>query len=235
MSVKIPHRFLNRLLPGTGINTINYLILGTFNPGEPDTGLVTKEHHLALQLIFDTPKYKRFAEVSNFYDRPQNRFWGVMDRIDKPALYLEKGIDFKNLAGLKFFKGMDRVEVFNRQQAFCNKNALFISDLVCEITTTDFAAVYNNFSDAHIDGKVSGWNTPFLKELINRTKPRKIILNMSEGPAIPNISKHIQQIKQLSPAQIIVLPSTSGAAGYTYPELMASWSAAINLPTTITP
>src|SRR5688500_14596289 len=97
MSLKITHRFLPRLTPQIECNKIKFLILGTFNPGEVTLDEISPTHSQALSRIYKSAKYRRFAEVLNFYDRPANRFWGVMDRIFNSSIFEELGFGYKHL------------------------------------------------------------------------------------------------------------------------------------------
>lgn len=109
----IPHRFIDRLLPADDDIEMRILIIGTFNPGAPIASTLSQEQLQRWNTIAETKKYKRFNLVRNFYDRPANRFWGIMDRLEHPALYREKGIMHKNFLGLKFFVKCDREMIQN--------------------------------------------------------------------------------------------------------------------------
>jgi len=229
MSIIIPHRFIERLTPSQAVDRIRVLIIGTFNPGEPDELILTSTHQKALQAIYNTPKYERFRKVRNFYDRPQNRFWAVMDRLDKPALFQCQGIQFKNPHGLKYYSGQDREVVYRRQQAFCQKHGIFISDVIRTIKTDDISKVYTKFRDADIDGMIDTTNTKQLEEIIDRFRPLQVILNVNEGPHIPNLSSHLRRIKAMAGICLRLVPSTSGAAGWSYGDLVKQWQSAITL------
>ena len=151
MSVRITHRFLNRLAYVGSPKAVRIIVLGSFNPGQPDLPNLPKKWADELHQLFSTPKYHRFNAVKNFYDRPANRFWGVIDRIHQPGLYEEHGIRFRNPNGLKFFKSNDRDAVFERQQAFCKANGIFISDIAKALQTSEFDSIFNNFSDIAVD------------------------------------------------------------------------------------
>lgn len=230
MPIAIPHRFIERLLPDVNTQTIRTLIIGTFNPGEvQDLQPLPPHQHNQLQLIYESSKYRRFAEVLNYYDRPSNRFWGIMDRLHQPRLYSENASDFQNINGLKHYKGANRQQVFARQQAFCHQHGIFITDFVREIQTDTFTNVYNNFKDMDIDPLVSTWNTPFLLQVIQQYQPQKVILNVNESRSIPRISEQIRIIKDTAGDSICPVSSTSGSAAGTYEELVREWAAALGI------
>jgi hypothetical protein len=80
MPIKIEHRFVSRLLPGKATKKIDVIIIGTFNPGPPVMHLLTDEERKEFAEIEKTLSYRRLNQVRNFYDRPQNRFWKIMDK-----------------------------------------------------------------------------------------------------------------------------------------------------------
>jgi hypothetical protein len=228
MSISIPHRFIDRLLPEDNLS-VKTVIIGTFNPGEPEISNISQQQKQHLGIIFSSKKHLHFREVKNFYDHPQNRFWGVMDRIANPEIYEKHGLGHKNLEGLKYFTGMNRDVVFKRQLQFCQKHGLLISDLVREVNTSEFEKVYNNFQDVDIDPFVSSWNTNALIELIQKNHAIRVIFNVNESSSIPVISQQIQIIKSTAPQNIFRVSSTSGAAGYTYEHLIPEWKMALNI------
>jgi len=230
MSVRIPHRFLERLEYTGGSGNIRVIILGSFNPGEPDMADLPEDYRAELNILFSTQKYRRFKQVQNFYDRPPNRFWGIMDRINNPDLYAKNGHKFRNIDGLKFFRGGDRDAVFLRQQCFCRANGIFISDVVKAISTIDFKNVYNNFSDVVVNKHVTEFNSDHLLELIAANPMAQVIFNVKESPLIPTISQQLHLLRDAAGTfRSHWMPSTSGAAGGRYEELLPSWQKAIQL------
>lgn len=118
MPIRIEHRFVIRLLPGEATEKINVIIIGTFNPAPPVTHLLTEEERKEFAKIEKTLSYIRLNQVRNFYDRPQNRFWKIMDRIHNATFYEDNHITTKNSNGLKYYTDMNRDSVFVRQQTF---------------------------------------------------------------------------------------------------------------------
>jgi len=187
-----------------------------------------KEYAEELHQLYSTVKYQRFNQVRNFYDRPQNRFWGVMDRIHAPAIYEGNGQNYRNLNGLKFFKGCDRETVFLRQQKFCRDHGVFISDVVRAIATTDFRSVYDNFSDKVVDRSAVEFNTDHLIEIIRAYPNARVVFNVKESGMTPSINRELGLLK--SEAGVVRShwpPSTSGAAGNNYPALIPHWGKAL--------
>ncbi|WP_029279236.1 hypothetical protein [Pedobacter borealis] len=133
--IHIPHRFLERLTASDNIKFISLLIVGTFNPGEPYLELLNDLELKEFSLIKENPKFKKFNLVKNFYDRPQNRFWKIMDIISNQSFYADKPLKTINRTGLKFYRKLDRDVVFEAQKSFCLKNGVFITDIVREIRT----------------------------------------------------------------------------------------------------
>lgn len=224
----IPHRFLDRLNPRPSTGMLNTLIIGTFNPGLPIEETLTDQERLLFQGIRDTDKFRRFNEVRNFYDRPQNRFWKIMDVINAPEYYLRNSYKAKNPEGLKYYSGFDRDTVFQRQQQFCAYKGLFITDIVRKINTSSFDVIYNNFADSAIDGLVAEWNTEHIIDTISQFKPAHVIINFGIAGTIPRISEQVDSIKQQFPDIITHALSTSGAAGNTYLDLVADWGRFFN-------
>jgi len=112
MSIRIEHRFIKRLLPEADTKTINYIVVGTFNPAPPIVHLLTIQERIAFAKIENSKSYTRLSQVKNFYDRPQNRFWKVMDLIHNASFYTTGNFKAKNADGLKHYKGMDRDKLF---------------------------------------------------------------------------------------------------------------------------
>jgi hypothetical protein len=147
MAVIVPHRFLNRLVPDHNILFIRYLLIGTFNPGPPCENLLTDLEKREVRSIIESKQYKNISSVRNFYDRPSNRMWGTMDRLHKPSLYSMHGNKFRNINGLKYFKKLERDDVYLRQQAFCEEQGIFISDMIRSIKPKELAKIYSQFKD----------------------------------------------------------------------------------------
>jgi hypothetical protein len=223
MAIIVPHRFLDRLAPGGDVPRIRYLMIGTFNPGRPCNDQLTDEERVLVENIVEGAQYKKIDAVRNFYDRPANRFWGVMDRLHKPDLYQAHGVKHRNSNGLKYFATLKREEVYDRQQAFCRAQGVFISDIIRSIEPTSLAGIYKQFKDTDIDGCVRQWNTNQLLAAIEQYDPIKVIFSFKEGEAIPNISREMRRIKTQYPGKVVSLLSPSGAAGNDYASLIANW------------
>jgi hypothetical protein len=229
MSVRIPHRFIGRLAYTDPPEGIQVIILGSFNPGEPDMATLPHEHADQLRQLFSTAKYRRFSQVRNFYDRPPNRFWGVMDRIRDPATYEQYGQKFRNSQGLKFFKGGDRDAVFQRQQEFCREKGIFISDVVKAVTTTEFRSIYDNFSDTSVNNWATEFNTAHLLEILHANRLVRVLFNIKKSRTTPAINQELAFLTAAAgPGRIHWLPSTSGAAGNQYDELVPQWKKALS-------
>lgn len=224
MSIHIPHRFIERLTPSKDTTFIHLLIIGTFNPGEPNDALLSDKELSKIKEIRASKKYQKFNLVKNFYDRPQNRFWKIMDIIYNPSFYFDKPKNFKNTSGLKFYtRKMDREAVFNSQKAFCSKYGVFITDIVRKIHTDSFQDIYDKFPDKKIELSKCDWNTDDIIDIIENFNPKKILINFKQSPQLPKISKEVEKIREAYPDKIISLASTSGAAGNTYDMLYEEW------------
>jgi hypothetical protein len=86
MAIIIDHRFIDRLLPTTN-KKLRVLIIGTFNPGLPDRLKLTEDETIQFNSIESSEKFQKFNLVRNFYDRPQNRFWKIMDYFHNEEFY----------------------------------------------------------------------------------------------------------------------------------------------------
>ena len=225
MAIKIRHRFYERLTPALDkYKFINTIIIGTFNPGLPDKIHLEELEKQHFEKIEVSPKFQKFNLVSNFYDRPQNRFWGVMDRLANPKFYADNGINARNQDGLKFYKGMNRKVVFEKQQDFCVKAGIFITDIVNEINPLTFESIYDNFPDTKIEAANPVWHTTEIIETIKMFDPKKILINFrTDNPAIPKIGGQAKQIKNSFSSITTSVLSTSGAATNDYPSLMNDW------------
>lgn len=210
--------------------SIRFVILGSFNPGEPDMQSLSESHADELRQLYSTPKYQRFSQVRNFYDRPPNRFWGVMDRIHSPILYEKNGHGFKNPDGLKHFKGGDRLAVLDRQLDFCRTQGIFISDIVTAVSTTDFRGIYNNFSDTLVSKYSKEFNTDYLLDVLGANKTARLLLNVRESSSTPMINQHLARLRAAASGRCKEMPSTSGAAGRLYKDLVPEWKDALSLP-----
>ena len=229
MSIAISHRFIDRILPGKSQTSIRYLIIGTFNPGLPDEPLLTESESRKFKIIAASDKFKKFNATKNFYDRSQNRFWGIMDRLNQPELYEEFGQDYRNPNGLKYYKHCNRVAVFQRQQEFCQKQGIFITDLVRTIYPSSFHQIYDNFPDTMIEAANPDWNTTGLLKAIKKYKPKKVLVNFRKNNALPGISNQVERIESRYPGKVFFLPSSSGSAKKSYSQLMDYWSKLIKV------
>jgi hypothetical protein len=223
MAIVIPHRFIERLLPQEGVRFIDTVIVGTFNPGHPVIERLTDEERKEFDLIHPTKKFQKFNEVRNFYDRPQNRFWKVMDILCNPDYYNNKDLKVKNPEGLKFYSKMDRDHVYNRQVSFCLNRGILITDLVRQIQPRSFVNIYQNFPDKAIETAACVWNTEGILKTIEDYQPKRILINLKMDKSIPNISNEISKIQQNYGSRTYNVLSTSGAAGNTYSDLAKFW------------
>jgi len=225
MAIIIDHRFLNRLLP-TNNRPIKTLIIGTFNPAIPDKTKLNETEGVQFHQIEASEKFKKFNEVRNFYDRPQNRFWKIHDYYHNKEFYEKNELEAKNPSGLKFYKGrgLTRDIVFERQQDYCEKSGVFITDIVTRIRPTSFCDIYDNFPDSAIEKSDCDWNTDGILNSFGLNRPNRIIVNFKVNEKqIPRISKEINRIKKEFGDNVVTAYSTSGAAGYTYLKLIENW------------
>ncbi len=217
-SIKIPHKFIDRLTPGDNIEYIKFLIIGTFNPGYPILNGDTLTENDQKNII------KNQAGL-NFYDRANNRFWGVLDRLYFKNNYLEKTKKYKRINGLKLYKGFNSPnDVFQSQQNFCKENGVFITDIVSEITVPKIEGIYNGFNDQYFDNAVSEWNTKNILSLIDKYNPHRVLFTFSKSKTIPEISKNVQFIIDKNPTKTFFLSSPSGNAKKSYEQLIFDWS-----------
>ncbi|MDL5047786.1 hypothetical protein QQ054_17350 [Oscillatoria amoena NRMC-F 0135] len=223
MAIKISHRFLDRLLPTNNIKFIDTIIIGTFNPGIPDLDKLTTQEWQIFEDILGSKKFQKFNQVKNFYDRPQNRFWKIMDVIAHPDFYLNRNLSDKNPHGLKYFAKMDRDTVFKSQQIFCETQGIFITDIVRQIEPKTFDNIYNNFPDTAIENSSCVWNTLGILDVVEKYRPQRILINFSQSRSIPTISQEIGKIQHLYSNITKTVLSTSGAAGYNYETLINHW------------
>lgn len=224
MAIRIQHRFINRLLPDECVKRIDLIIIGTFNPGLPNKELLTYKELKEFETIELTTKFQKFNLVKNFYDRPQNRFWKIMDYVNNPDFYKDNDYSKKNPKGLKYYKGMDRLEVFTRQLEFCKKRNVLITDIVREMQPNSFAEIYDNFPDVVVEQAESTYNTEGIIEVIEKYKPNKIVVNFRPNKkTIPKVSGQIEKIKESFHGSFYIASSTSGSAGYDYSILIGEW------------
>ena len=225
MAITINHRFINRLTSTDNYDKINVVIIGTFNPGLPDVLKLNPTEKAQFEEIEKSKKFKKFNQVKNFYDRPQNRFWKVMDYLNDKDFYSKNSIEDKNHNGLKFYVGMDREKVFKRQVDFCLQKRILITDIAKTINPISFCDIYDNFPDTAIEKAFPIWNTDDIIEVINKHSPDKILINFkADSKSTPNICSEISKIAKRFPDKLIPsLKSTSGAAGYKYDELIENW------------
>ena len=223
MSIIIPHRFLSRLLPEENVSFINTVVIGTFNPGHPNLLRLTESEKQLFGKISTSKKFLKFCQVKNFYDRPQNRFWKIMDIISNPEFYSEKSLKTRNPNGIKYYAKMDRMKIFENQNSFCAQHGLMITDIVRQIEPTTFNSIYDNFPDKIIENSKCAWNTQGILNLIEKYQPKRIIVNFSLSKAIPKISMEIRKIQTAYKGKVFYVLSTSGAAGNSYEILLNNW------------
>lgn len=225
MAIEINHRFIDRLTSTQGYDKFNIIIIGTFNPGHPNLDKLNSTERTQFEEIRASKKFLKFDEVKNFYDRPQNRFWKVMDYFNDIEFYSENSIGTINLNGLKHYAGMDRNKVFKRQSNFCKKKGILITDIAKTIKPLNFCDIYDNFPDTAIEKADPIWNTEDIIAVIQKHKPKKVLVNFkSDSKATPKICSQITKILSRFPDRIIPsVKSTSGAAGYKYEELIENW------------
>lgn len=225
MAIIIDHRFINRLLPTKG-KQIKVLIIGTFNPGIPDKTKLNETERIQFQQIESTAKFKKFNEVRNFYDRPQNRFWKILDYFHDREFYSKNELESRNPNGLKFYRGqgLTRDIVFKRQQDYCDKSGIFITDIVKQLRPVNFCDIYDNFPDSAIEKSDCDWNTEGILSSFDPNGLKRVIVNFKVNERqIPRISKEINRVKKVFGDKVVSAYSTSGAAGYKYSELVADW------------
>lgn len=225
MAIIINHRFIDRITSTENYDKINVVIIGTFNPGLTDILKLNATEKAQFDEIERTKKFKAFNQVKNFYDRPQNRFWKVMDFINDKSYYLKNSIGDKNHGGLKFYVGMNRDDVFKKQLDFCLQKNILITDIAKTINPISFCDIYDNFPDTAIEKSLPIWNTDDIIEVILKYRPDKILINFkADSKSTPNICSEILKIANHFPDKLIPsLKSTSGAAGYGYEELIDNW------------
>lgn len=225
MAITINHRFINRLTSTENYDKINVVIIGTFNPRLPDVLKLNSTEKAQFEEIEKSKKFKKFSQVKNFYDRPQNRFWKVMDYINDKDFYSKNSVEDKNHNGLKFYVGMDREKVYKKQIDFCLQKRILITDIAKTINPVNFRDIYDNFPDTAIEKSFPIWNTDNIIEVIQNYNPEKILINFkADSKATPNICSEISKIVKKFPDKLIPsLKSTSGSAGYKYDDLIENW------------
>lgn len=224
MPIIIDHRFIDRLTPNRN-RKLSTVIVGTFNPGIPDKAMLTSAEKAEFERIECSPKFQKFNEVMNFYDRPQNRFWKVHDYFHDKEFYSNNPIESRNYRGLKFYvnRGITRREVFDKQEKYCQSNGIFITDLVRQIRPTSFQSIYDNFPDSIIERCDCDWNTDHLLPLLKLANPRRIIVNFKVTSQIPRLSGEVTKIQEVFGDKVVHVLSTSGTAGNTYKALVDDW------------
>jgi hypothetical protein len=225
MPIIIDHRFINRLLPSPS-QSIKVVIIGTFNPGAPDLIKLTEAERIKFELIQSSEKFKKFNEVRNFYDRPQNRFWKVHDYLHNKVFYQKNSLDSINPNGLKFYykNGLTREDVYKKQVEYCDKKGIFITDIVKQLRPATFSNIYDNFPDTAIEKSDCDWTTELLLRSLNFHDPKRIIINFKLNERqLPRISNEINKIKNVFRERVVSVLSTSGAAGNKYSELIENW------------
>jgi hypothetical protein len=225
MAIIINHRFINRLTATENYKKIKIVIIGTFNPGLPDVLKLNAAEKAQFEEIEKSKKFIKFNQVKNFYDRPQNRFWKVMDYINDKNFYSTNSIKDKNYNGLKYYGGMDRDKVYKQQTDFCLQKGILVTDIAKTINPTSFNDIYDNFPDTAIEKALPIWNTDDIIKVIQKHNPDKILINFkADNKSTPNICSEITKIANRFPGKLIPsLKSTSGAAGYKYEELIENW------------
>ncbi len=224
MAIIIPHRFKDRISPINKVNTFEYIIIGTFNPDIPIIDQLSETEKKQYKEISEKPKFIKFNEIKNFYDRPQNRFWKIMDYINDPSFYGDKNYSLKNENGLKFYKKMNRMNVFEKQKAFCESKNILITDIVSEIKPISFCDIYDNFPDKAIENSECEFNTKNILEIIKKNNIKRVIVNFKTNEkTIPKISAEINEIRKKSKTDFKFAKSTSGAAGNSYEDLILEW------------
>ena len=205
---------------------IKTVIIGTFNPGIPDRSKLDETEKVQFQQIESSEKFKKFNEVKNFYDRPQNRFWKILDYFHDKAFYAQNPLEARNPNGLKFYKsrGGTREKVYARQQEYCEKSGIFITDIVKRIRPVTFCDIYDNFPDTAIEKSDCDWNTDGIINSFRPTNAVRIIVNFKlNEKQIPRISSEINKIQKAFGDKVVNAFSTSGAAGFKYSELVENW------------
>jgi len=226
MAINIPHRFLDRVVELPFQTKVNIIIIGTFNPGLPVIENLTEEELAIFEGIRTTSKFQTFNEVMNFYDRPQNRFWKIMDFLHMPEFYADGNYRLVNEYGIKYYRNMgNRLQVYERQQQFCQTKGIFITDIVQRIHPESFREIYDNFPDTAIERGNPDWNDQAISRIIREHQPSKVLINFNHNSdAIPNIRERIEGlINEYPQITFLNMPSTSGAAGGKYDELIPIW------------
>jgi G:T/U-mismatch repair DNA glycosylase len=217
--VQIHHKFVDKLTPKSGIYQIDFLVIGTFNPGIPNLNIASLADDLRKKILNN-------QSGLNFYDRPNNRFWGVIDRIFFDNQYIGILKDFKRLDGLKYYKGLnDQNSVNQIQTEFCIKNGIFITDIVSKIAVdfNELNKIYDGFNDSFFDKSVYEWNTNNIISLINQYNPKRILFTFSKSKSIPEISKNVDYILAGNENRTFFLSSPSGNAKNSYLKLTDNW------------
>ena len=133
----------------------------------------------------------------NFYDRPPNRFWGIIDRLLHEDFYVANGMKAKRVGSLKHYKEVERRSTFEQQQIFCSNHGILVTDFIRTINPKSFEGIYDNFDDRKIDGVVAKWNTDFLIDLINKSKTEKVFVNFQNNiHSIPNITSAVKKLSE---------------------------------------
>lgn len=218
--VQIPHKFIDKLTPNGEISKINFLVIGTFNPGIPSLDMSSLTLDLQEKII-------KNQSGLNFYDRPNNRFWGVIDRIFFKNEYSGVSKDFKRLEGLKYYKDLNDQKLVNQIQIdFCIKMGIFITDIVSKIAvdSDELHKIYDGFNDTHFDNSVFEWNTNNIIALIKQYNPKRVLFTFSKSKSIPEISKNVDHILTGNETRTFFLSSPSGNAKNSYLKLVDDWS-----------
>ncbi len=226
---------MDRLSTSNNKIKICCLIIGTFNPGEPDLAKLDATEKRQFESLSGSKKYKEFQKIHNFYDRSKNRFWKVLDILQNEEFY---NSDFKkiNPNGLKYYKTkvkMNAVNTYQKQQEFCKSEQIYITDLVKSINPISFCDIYDSFPDTIIEKSDPDWNTPDIIEMINNYSISKILVNFDfNSKSTPKLNGQISKIKEKFEKpydHVFRIMSPSGAAQNTYEELVTDWKKHIEI------
>jgi hypothetical protein len=227
MAIKIKHKFIDRIFINDKKINIKIMIIGTFNPGKPIRKFLNEKEITQFTAISNLKKFQSFDQIMNFYDRPRNRFWKIMDILNIPTFY---NTDYKkiNPDGLKFYssKNMTREKTYNRQIEFCKSRQIEITDLVSAINPISFSGIYDAFSDIVIEKSNPEWNTENIINMIRIYSPQKLLVNFDfESKSTPKLNEQLKIIMCKFPElEITRILSPSGAAANSYDELLNDWN-----------
>ncbi|PKP38099.1 MAG: hypothetical protein CVT97_02980 [Bacteroidetes bacterium HGW-Bacteroidetes-14] len=231
MTIRIKHKFSDRLYINDESSKIDTIIIGTFNPGLPNSNILTEQERKQFLQVSNSTYFKSAQEILNLYDRSNNRFWKVMDMVNNHDFYK---VDIKrhNPVGLKYYKsnGMDRHLTFERQKQFCKDKNILITDTIIEIEPKSFDGIYDYYNDKVIDGCVTMWNTTNIINMIKQYNPKRVLVNFNyNGLETPNINYQISILRNtFAKLNIQRILSPSGAAKNSYVDLYNDWNRKLN-------